>query len=59
MILIVKDNGVGFSEDKIKKQGLGLQIMQYRAKIINATININRPSDGGTIVICSLSDNKK
>lgn len=54
MTLIVKDDGIGFDAAKIKKPGLGLQTMHYRAKVIKANINIIQPGDGGTIVICSM-----
>jgi nitrate/nitrite-specific signal transduction histidine kinase len=32
---------------------MGLHIMNYRAKMIGASLDIRRGADGGTIVICS------
>jgi nitrate/nitrite-specific signal transduction histidine kinase len=32
---------------------MGLSIMNYRASIIGASLNIRRGAGGGTIVICS------
>jgi signal transduction histidine kinase len=51
--LTVKDDGVGFPESVENKGGMGLSIMNYRASIIGASLNIRRGAGGGTIVICS------
>lgn len=51
--LTVLDNGSGLSEKTRSHPGLGLQIMQYRAKMIDATLSIVRQkSEGGTLVTC-------
>jgi PAS domain S-box-containing protein len=50
--LCVKDNGVGFSRDAAKNQGMGLRIMQYRAGMLGGTLSVEPNSDGGTSVIC-------
>lgn len=51
--LTVVDNGSGLSEKTRSHPGLGLQIMQYRAKMIDATLSIVRhKSEGGTLVTC-------
>lgn len=53
--LIIKDNGIGISEEKIKSLGsFGLMAMRERAYSINATIDIHRIPEGGTEVIISL-----
>jgi signal transduction histidine kinase len=53
VILTVKDDGVGFPENMEHSSGMGLHIMNYRAKLIGASLDIRRGAGGGTIVICS------
>jgi PAS domain S-box-containing protein len=50
----ITDNGVGLPEDLPSSTGLGLQIMNYRAKMIGGTLRVERQLDGGTIVTCQL-----
>lgn len=51
--LTIKDDGVGFPETLDTHGGMGLHIMNYRAKMIGAFLDIRRGAGGGTIVICS------
>jgi PAS domain S-box-containing protein len=51
--LTIKDDGIGFSENLGASTGMGLHIMNYRAKMIGALLDIRRGVGGGTIVICS------
>ena len=51
--LTVKDDGVGFIRAIDTASGMGLHIMNYRAKMIGASLDIRRGAGGGTIVICS------
>jgi PAS domain S-box-containing protein len=51
--LTIKDDGVGFPETLDSHGGMGLHIMNYRAKMIGAFLDIRRGAGGGTIVICS------
>jgi signal transduction histidine kinase len=51
--LTVKDDGVGFPDAVENKGGMGLSIMNYRASMIGASLDIRRGAGGGTIVICS------
>jgi len=53
VILTVKDDGVGFPDGREYNSGMGLHIMNYRAKMIGASLDIRRGAGGGTIVICS------
>src|SRR3984885_2460382 len=53
VILTVKDDGIGFPVSKEFGSGMGLHIMNYRAKMIGASLDIRRGAGGGTIVICS------
>jgi signal transduction histidine kinase len=52
VILTVKDDGIGFPEGMDQSAGMGLHIMNYRAKMIGASLDIRRGAGGGTIVIC-------
>jgi signal transduction histidine kinase len=52
VILTVKDDGVGFPDGLEHSAGMGLHIMNYRAKMIGASLDIRRGAGGGTIVIC-------
>lgn len=51
--LTIKDDGIGFAESMDTAAGMGLHIMNYRAKMIGAFLDIRRGVGGGTIVICS------
>lgn len=51
--LTVADDGVGIRTDKAGK-GMGLDIMRYRAGMINAALEVKPRPEGGTIVACSL-----
>jgi signal transduction histidine kinase len=51
--LTVKDDGIGFPEALDRPFGMGLHIMNYRARMIGAALDIRRGARGGTIVICS------
>jgi len=51
--LTIKDDGRGFPETPFSPQGMGLHIMNYRARMIGASLDIRRGASGGTIVICS------
>ena len=51
--LTVKDDGVGFPDSVDTKEGMGLSIMNYRANLIRASLDIRRAVGGGTVVICS------
>jgi len=56
VILTVRDNGVGFPSGMKSSAGMGLHIMNYRAKMIGASLDIHRDADGGTVVLCSFHD---
>jgi two-component system, LuxR family, sensor kinase FixL len=52
--LRVKDNGVGFPDELEKERGMGVNIMQYRARIIGGSLEIRRDPAGGTVVTCTM-----
>ena len=56
--LSVKDNGCGFSSTPGKGRGMGLNIMQYRASMIGASLEIRNHEDGGAEVVCSFQNRK-
>ncbi|MBI4682543.1 MAG: PAS domain-containing sensor histidine kinase [Nitrospirae bacterium] len=53
-IMTIQDDGTGISGISDQATGMGLKIMRYRASLINASIDIQRGSDGGTQVICDI-----
>ncbi|HEY3913517.1 MAG TPA: ATP-binding protein [Verrucomicrobiae bacterium] len=53
VILTIKDDGIGFPAGLDAGTGMGLSIMNYRAKMIGASLDIRRGAGGGTIVMCS------
>ena len=52
--LVIKDDGIGLP-DNISHKGMGLQIMNYRARMIDAAFKAQRAETGGTIVKCSFN----
>jgi signal transduction histidine kinase len=51
--LRIEDDGLGFPADPVAKpDGMGLQIMRYRAATIGANLHIGPRSDRGTMVSC-------
>ncbi|GMQ80841.1 MAG: hypothetical protein BMS9Abin05_0270 [Rhodothermia bacterium] len=54
LTLSIIDDGIGFSEDLPKNQGMGIPIMNYRARAIGATLEIGASGTKGTTVTCSL-----
>ena len=60
--LSIRDDGAGLPEDVRNSTGMGLHIMNYRAKMIGATLQIQRCSQWergghcGTVVTCKLPD---
>jgi signal transduction histidine kinase len=53
--LRVVDDGAGFSESQ--SQGMGLDIMRYRARLIGGKLTIKRQNGRGTIVTCTARTN--
>ena len=52
--LTVRDNGVGIRLPAAPRQGLGLQIMSYRAGLIHGSLAVQKHRQGGTEVICTV-----
>ncbi|MBM3289474.1 MAG: PAS domain S-box protein, partial [Candidatus Hydrogenedentes bacterium] len=53
--LRIADDGVGIDPSANGTRGLGLSIMQYRARMIDGTLRVRRGTSGGTVVTCSLT----
>jgi len=51
-VLRVKNDGRNFPKVLLRKTGLGLRIMGYRAEMIGGTLNICKGAKGGTVVTC-------
>ncbi len=49
----ISDNGKGFSPNWQDKKGSGLDIMQFRARLIGATLDIQH-FDNGTRIVCKI-----
>jgi len=54
LVLDVRDDGVGISEHVEPTDGVGIHVMQYRAHLIGADLDIEPAADGGTLVRCRL-----
>ena len=51
--LSVEDDGRGLASARLKEAaGLGLHIMDYRARAIGGTLEVGRGRRGGTLVSC-------
>jgi signal transduction histidine kinase len=51
--LTIKDDGVGLPDQMDQRAGMGLHIMNYRAKMIGASLDVRPGVGGGTMVVCS------
>jgi signal transduction histidine kinase len=56
--LTVRDDGTGFALPA-HVDGMGLEIMRYRARIINASLDIRPDSNKGTLVTCVFYDKRE
>jgi signal transduction histidine kinase len=52
-ILRVANDGRDFPVVRLKKRGIGLKIMKYRATMIGGMLDVDRGRKGGTIVTCT------
>lgn len=51
-VLKIRNDGSSFKIVPAQKAGLGLKIMDYRAKSIGASLDIRKGRNGGTVVTC-------
>ena len=50
--LTVSDDGIGLSTTTLHGEGMGLRIMDYRARIIGGIFAVHPGAAGGTVVTC-------
>jgi len=58
-VLIVEDNGVGLPSEPGAIKGMGIRTMNYRARLIGATLEMHRRPNGGTRVALSIPKNNR
>jgi len=51
-VLTIGDDGCGFEVVSRSKSGLGLRIMNYRAKMMGGSLGVQSSLNGGTVVRC-------
>lgn len=60
IVLTIQNSGRPFPALRSQVTGMGLRIMNYRARLIGASLNIKAAGNRGTLVICSVPlENKK
>jgi PAS domain S-box-containing protein len=59
IVLTVQNDGRPFPDMKSRSTGMGLRIMNYRASLIGATLEITGNGENGTLVTCSCPVDKK
>jgi signal transduction histidine kinase len=52
--LRIADDGAGISQTSSGSEGMGLGLMQYRARLVGGDLRIEEPPSGGTIVSCAI-----
>jgi PAS domain S-box-containing protein len=50
--LTIRDDGCGFDVSRASQSGLGLRIMNYRAKMIGGSLSVQSSMNGGAMVRC-------
>ena len=50
--LTIFDDGCGFEMSRIQSGGLGLRIMNYRAKMIGGSVDVQSTPGSGTVISC-------
>ncbi|MFT6915698.1 MAG: two-component system CheB/CheR fusion protein [Motiliproteus sp.] len=59
LTLTIEDDGIGLPEQMPSNGGSGLNIMHYRANMVNAQLNTTRSESGGLKVTCCLNNGEK
>lgn len=54
LVLTVRNDGISFPSVVSRNAGMGLRIMNYRASLIGASLDIKPGTDSGTVVTCSV-----
>ena len=53
VVLVIRNNGLPFPSMKDQRPGVGLRIMNYRANLVGASLDV-KPSRSATVVTCSV-----
>lgn len=53
LTLTVEDDGIGFQPQEQEKRGMGLEIMRFRSRMIDAKLEITSKLNVGTTVTCT------
>ena len=56
IVLSVRDNGAGIPLKLSKSKGLGLRIMDHRARLLGGSLLVRKSQQGGTAVLCSIPE---
>lgn len=51
-VLQVSDDGVGIPDPALRGMGMGMRLMEYRARISSAELSVESAASGGTVVTC-------
>ncbi len=57
VVLRIQDNGCGFPKNGPKNTGMGLRVIQHRARMIGGTASIKPRSGCGVVVTCTFRKN--
>jgi signal transduction histidine kinase len=57
--LMIQDNGTGLPPQLREHNGMGMHIMNYRARTLGAVLNVQAGEGGGTVVTCTLARGDK
>lgn len=55
IILGIRDDGQGMPKSVTRKPGIGLRTMQYRAGVMNGSLMVQMPPEGGVEIVCSVT----
>jgi two-component system sensor histidine kinase UhpB len=58
IVLEIRDNGVGFGKKSARGQGMGMHIMNYRARMLGASLKVDPGETKGTVVVCTIQTAK-
>jgi PAS domain S-box-containing protein len=54
LLLSIEDDGIGLRHAKTQREGAGLRLMDYRARMVGGSLEISPAAEGGTLIRCVL-----
>ena len=54
VVLTIQNDGIPFPDLQGRSSGMGLRIMNYRANLVGASVDIRAKGSQGTLVTCDL-----